>query len=427
MNIICLHAFDNMSLELLLNKINTKKIFSLQKYEKIEEKKTLCLYGEKTKVKRQYCRQELKIKAEKEVVNLWVENGVAVFNDSIVHQNDIYISYAAKFSARVEKLVAQLLQSLPLILVEPDIYERIKQLQGSFDPLSLPAYKKATINSGVYCHLGWQIYAVSAAWEKFLTNPLERVYLRQLRVKIRRLRSCLSFFKPALKLVECMDWQKKLRAQGEELGRLRELDVVIMSLGRMQEIAKEELPAPCHLEKIFVQARAVEVKRIRTQLTMEPITLELTQLLLWLQNRPITPAYSTKILKKFLPERLKQWSNNIMLLTERYPEFSDMQAAHKIRIKVKRFRYALMSFPEINKGTGNMLRKLKRLQDMLGFLHDDYVNSQLAETVITDDNDALHYEAAVFTGWESAKVEASINMLEDLWEDFCDELKAWKK
>ncbi len=79
-----------MSLELLLNKINTKKFFSLQKYEKIEEKKNLCLYGRKNKVKRQYCRQELKIKAEKESVKLWVENGVAVFNDTIVHQNDIY-------------------------------------------------------------------------------------------------------------------------------------------------------------------------------------------------------------------------------------------------------------------------------------------------------------------------------------------------
>lgn len=273
----------------------------------------------------------------------------------------------------------------------------------------------------------WQIYAINTAWVKFLDSPLERVYLRQLRVKIRRLRSCLSFFKPALRLVECVEWQKKLRAQGEELGTLRELDVAIMSLSRMQEVAKEDLSQPCQLEKLFIQARTVEVKRIRTKLALAPITLELTHLLLWVQNRPAAPSYSTRTLKKFLLERVKQWSDSIMLLTERYPEFADMQAAHKIRIKVKRFRYALMSFPEVNKGTGNMLRKLKRLQDMLGFLHDDYVNSQLAETIIVDGNDALHYEAAVFTGWESAKVEASINMLENLWEDFCDELKAWKK
>ena len=87
-----------------------------------------------------------------------------------------------------------------------------------------------------------------------------------------------------------------------------------------------------------------------------------------------------------------------------------------------------MCFPEVNKGAGNMLRKLKRLQDMLGFLHDDYVNGHLAEAIITEeDDDELHYEAAVFTGWESAKVEASINGLEYLWEDFCDELKVWKK
>ena len=426
MNIICLHACDNMSLELLINKINSKGAFSLHKYEQIEEKKNIHIYGAKTKVKRQYCRQHLKIKAEKETVNLWIENGVAVVNDTIIHQNDIYITYSSKFAKKVEKLTEQFLQTMSFVLVEPDMYERIKQLQGSFNPLTLPAYQKSDINSGVYCHLCWQIYAINAAWEKFLKNPLERVPLRQLRVKIRRLRSCISFFKPALKLVECTQWQKKMRAQGEELGSLREFDVIIMSLKRMQEITKEDLQKPCHLEKIFVQARTAEVKRIRTQLNLKPITLELTQLLLWVQNRPVAPAYSAKTLKKFLFERLKQWSGSIMVITERYPEFSDMQAAHKIRIKVKRFRYALMSFPEINKGAGNMLRKLKRLQDMLGFLHDDYVNSKLAETVIEADNDALYYEVAVFSGWESAKVEASINMLEYLWEDFCTELKVWK-
>ena len=167
MNIICLHACDNMSLELLINKINSKGAFSLQKYEQIEEKKNIHIYGAKTKVKRQYCRQHLKIKAEKETVNLWIENGVAVVNDTIIHQNDIYITYSSKFAKKVEKLTEQFLQTMSFVLVEPDMYERIKQLQGSFNPLTLPVYQKSDINSGVYCHLCWQIYAINAAWEKF--------------------------------------------------------------------------------------------------------------------------------------------------------------------------------------------------------------------------------------------------------------------
>jgi len=427
MNILCLQSLGNMPVETLIKKINAKHIFSSQKYEKIEEKGNVFICGEKVKVKRRYCRQPLKFKVGNEFINVWLENGIAVFHDTIIYQSDIYISYHAKATTAAVKIVEQLLETVSFILVEPNVYERIKQIQGSFNPMTLPAYKNANINNGLLCHLCWQIYAVSAAWAKFLENPSERVSLRQLRVKIRRLRSCLSFFKPALKLVECTEWQSKLRAQGEELSRLRELDVVLMSLARMRKVASETTQKTSSLEEIFAKSRDIEMKRIHTQLSLAVMTLELAQLVFWLQNRPATQEYSAKLLKKFLYERVDEWSNNIMCLTDRYPEFSDMQAAHKIRIKVKRFRYALMSFPEVNKEAGNMLRKLKRLQDMLGFLHDDYVNSQLAENIITDDNDALRYEAAVFTGWESAKVEASINMSKYLWEDFCDELKAWKK
>ena len=429
MNILCLQAVENIALDKLIKRINTKHVFSPQKSEKIEGKGNVLICGEKTKVTRSYCRQPLKFRDENEFINVWLENGVAVFNDTIIYQSDIYITYNAKSINKAEKLVKALLEVAPFILVEPDMYERIKQMQGSFDPLALPAYNNSNINNGLLCHLCWQIYAVSAAWAKFLENPLERVALRQLRVKIRRLRSCLSFFKPALKVVECIEWQSKLRAQGEELSRLRELDVVFMSLTRMGNVVHEAAKDSSHLGNLFAKARDEEMVRIRTELSLASMNFELVKFIFWLQNRPATHEYSAKSLKKFLYDRVEQWSDNIMSLTERYPEFSDMQAAHKIRIKVKRFRYALMCFPEVNKGAGNMLRKLKRLQDMLGFLHDDYVNGHLAEAIITeeDDDDELHYEAAVFTGWESAKVEASINGLEYLWEDFCDELKVWKK
>ena len=82
MNILCLQSLGNMPVETLIKKINAKHIFSSQKYEKIEEKGNVFICGEKVKVKRRYCRQPLKFKVGNEFINVWLENGIAVFHDT---------------------------------------------------------------------------------------------------------------------------------------------------------------------------------------------------------------------------------------------------------------------------------------------------------------------------------------------------------
>ena len=86
----------------------------------------------------------------------------------------------------------------------------------------------------------------------------------------------------------------------------------------------------------------------------------------------------------------------------------DMEQLHKLRIKLKRFRYALQSVPEMA-ASPQLLRSLKYLQDMLGLLHDDYVNEQyLAQLVAAHDElPELRYEVAMLRGWERAKADAA--------------------
>ena len=80
-----------------------------------------------------------------------------------------------------------------------------------------------------------------------------------------------------------------------------------------------------------------------------------------------------------------------------------MLELHQIRIKIKRFRYALQTLPEVPRDS-NLLRRLKRLQDMLGFLHDDFINAKLVQCFLEDaGNVQLRYEAGLFVGWERAK------------------------
>ncbi|MEG1413426.1 MAG: CHAD domain-containing protein, partial [Acidaminococcaceae bacterium] len=258
---------------------------------------------------------------------------------------------------------------------------------------------------------------------------LERLTIRQLRVKIRRLRSCLTFFKPALRRSEVAAWQNVLRRQGEELSLLRELDVALMAIERLKTVAEKNAQSyPDRLEELLRTARLQEALRLRKVTALSTLTASYAELVVWLSCQPLAPAFGGVMLQPYLHTRIGQWCQNIMNLTDKYPDFTNMPEMHKMRIKVKRFRYVLMSLPEFNQATGgNMLRRLKRLQDMLGFLHDEYINEQLVAKLTQEQKGSLQYEVALFNGWERAKVAAAIEALPDLWQDFCTELKSWEK
>ena len=106
----------------------------------------------------------------------------------------------------------------------------------------------------------------------------------------------------------------------------------------------------------------------------------------------------------------------------------NMEQMHRIRIKLKRFRYALQSIPEVS-AEPKLLRSLKYLQDMLGLLHDNYINNKLIEAIVAKHPKIkeLRYESAMFTGWEQAKADAALEILPQQWESFVGLLEAWKE
>ena len=409
----------------LIKKINRRGLFTVQEPEELQEEKKIVLHGEEQNVQRRFQRLELKSKQSELKLCIRFEEGAVITSDCIMKQNDVYFVYTEKSKEQMKLLFKVLLEEIPLVLVEPDVYERLKQTKGSFNPALTD--KEGNFQLGLCRHLFWQIFLVNQGWADFLHKPLERITLRQLRVKVRRLRSCLTFFKPALRLDEALLWQNNLRKQGEQLAYLRELDVALMAIEKIKTpLTGQSEMYPEKLAELLWQARNNEAQRIKQELSLRNITFELASFIIWLQGQPLAPAYASKDLASFLWSRIKDWSNNIASLTKRYPDFSNMLEMHKIRIKVKRFRYVMMTLPEINKNTGNMLRKLKKLQDVLGFLHDEFINNQMVSKIADTETENLQCEMALFKGWESAKVEAAATVLPDLWEDFCEELEIWQ-
>ena len=119
--------------------------------------------------------------------------------------------------------------------------------------------------------------------------------------------------------------------------------------------------------------------------------------------------------------------DKLLELPEKYPDLHNMEQLHRIRIKLKRFRYALQSVPELAP-EARLLRSLKYLQDMLGLLHDDYINTLMVERLVAANPKIkeLRYEAALFSGWEQAKADAALEALPQQWEAFSSQLTEWK-
>lgn len=377
------------------------------------------------------CREtELLPVAKSNELRLFAREGIIITATKLLPLRELTIVYTSKEVTKLNALVEKLCCRMSLILAEPDLEQRLAQESGTYNFMKLPVYKKGDLQAMAVCHLPWQLYVVSKAWQQFLQRPEEKLFVRQLRVKLRRLRSTLSFFKPVLQRNSCAAWQNALRQQGELLSRLRELDVALMTCEkiRLQAAASSgKLTVPDQVETLLQKLRGEELDACLRKADLSVVTKTLAQLNVWLHERPLAPNLADKKIRKFIGKRLCEWSQKLENIDRKYPDFHNMLELHQIRIKVKRFRYALQTLPEVPRDS-NLLRRLKRLQDMLGFLHDDFINAKLVQCFLEDSgNVELRYEAGLFAGWERAKAEAAVELLPQLWEDFCGALSSWRK
>lgn len=377
-----------------------------------------------------YKVSELKPKNANDNLKIIVREGTVVTESKNLPLKEITIVYSSQNTDVVKALIDKLCRRMSLILVDADLEQRLAQEIGIYDFTKLQAYKKGRIQVGVVLHLSWQLYVVSKAWQQFLQEPYEKVFIRQLRVKLRRLRSTLSFFKPLFNKNEVSFWQETLKKRGELLSTLRELDVALMNCDKMRFQAEEsegKLIAPVQIEQFLLGLRAEELEKCLDRIELGEVTAELAKFNLWLKElEPLAGLENVKI-KRFIETRLLEWSEKLEKIDRKYPDFHNMLELHQIRIKVKRFRYALQTLPEAKRNS-NLLRQLKRLQDMLGFLHDDFINAKMAQSFFAEQkNLQLRYEVGLFVGWERAKAEAAIENLPQLWGDFCRTLRHWRK
>jgi inorganic triphosphatase YgiF len=221
--------------------------------------------------------------------------------------------------------------------------------------------------------------------------------LHQARVALRRLRSAFSFFRPAIADEQFLGMREELRWFTGQLGEARNLDVYLQ-----RELAPEEIEAT-------TRRREEAYDQVIEAMNSAKLRLLLVDLTGWasvgpwrgekLANRPIR-SFATKRLNKL-------WSTiepaRAMLAQ------MDEESRHRLRIQVKKMRYAVEFFNEVypsSKRKKRFVRSVEELQESLGNLNDLATARVLAPDLT---NDRPHEETE-----ELEHLRKSETSLEDL-------------
>ena len=200
--------------------------------------------------------------------------------------------------------------------------------------------------------------------------------LHLMRVSLRRLRSCLQQFAPALRLPRAVA-DPRLAKTVRRLGMARDLDVLRQRLEQdlMAELPEVERKALRPVLKQLRRERAMAYEQLVTALHSGGYLKLLSQLQGWLREPDLTPLGA-------LPLRswTQEWQAPMVAGLFQHPGWfiadrqGDMELVHDLRKRLKTARYGLENLGAV---TGSRCRQwmaeLRDLQELLGELNDLHV------------------------------------------------------
>jgi len=214
-----------------------------------------------------------------------------------------------------------------------------------------------------------------------------------MRVGLRRLRTAISVFKELLQGPEAEPIKTELKWLTEQLGPARDFDVLLEKRVRPLRGAA---PIPKQLgvlERDLEAKRAGALERAKAAVDSDRYRAIGLRTALWLVNGawsssqdPVTVSRRDRPAGEFAAEILAKRSKRILKKIADI-EALDAYGRHKLRIAVKKLRYACEFFSGLFDGRRRTVQRnrlgriLKSLQDALGTLNDFEVHRRLAATV----------------------------------------------
>jgi triphosphatase len=259
-------------------------------------------------------------------------------------------------------------------------------------------------------------------------------YLHQMRVALRRLRSAISVFAPVLPRDSVFQLRAELKWLASRLGPARDWDVLLTQT--LPPIQAEFGPHP-GLERFAARCRTLRggaaagarravrsgryqrlVSRLEAWLAQEEWMIHADP-----QARPALLApvaeFASSVLERGY-DRVRDKGRSLDRL--------DASELHRLRIAIKKFRYASDFFAGIydEKAARAALKRLSRLQDILGAMNDAATVANLLSQGFSGARGRHALEAkGLLLGWSRGRAATLKRELKSAWNEFRAAGKFW--
>lgn len=229
-------------------------------------------------------------------------------------------------------------------------------------------------------------------------------FIHQLRVALRRLRSALRLFSPALPAAFVDNWSDGLKEAADGLGAARDLDVMLAEV--LSPVAESGLAddSTQRLIAMAVDRRDREKTATREQLLAASHGRQMLALAADLMALESDALVKSANLTTFARLQLTQLRKRAR---KRYSAAADLHPdrLHALRVALKRLRYGveflLPLLPE--KATVRFVNDIADAQETLGYLNDECVARVRLKSWAGKDPE-LRSGAAFVAGWHAPKI-----------------------
>lgn len=217
--------------------------------------------------------------------------------------------------------------------------------------------------------------------------------VHQLRVGARRLRSAISLFSAMLADADCERLKTELRWLGGELNAARDLDVFIEHAFKPVAAGQADIRGLPALGDSLTRARDAAYDRASAAVGSLRFRSLMLEAALWAQFGPWTvtteprqAARRDRPVRKTAADLLERRFDKVVKTGRKLDKLTP-QVRHKLRIAVKKLRYACEFFADLYQGGqakahAAFVRQVADLQDALGLLNDIATAVRIADQIV---------------------------------------------
>jgi inorganic triphosphatase YgiF len=208
--------------------------------------------------------------------------------------------------------------------------------------------------------------------------------IHQMRVGLRRLRAAISLFSKLLSPAQMEHIKEELKWLTAELAAAREIDVFVTE--NIEPTTHDRLlrRGGMAIKREFSERRARAFERARLAVDSERFRVLLVDTLEWIESEQTIATEQAGVpISEFAADVLDRRTRKVRKQGRQLDELSPRER-HKLRIRVKKIRYAVGFFESLfpakreQKKLTRLSKQLKKIQNALGSLNDFLAHRQMA-------------------------------------------------